>query len=72
MRDEALRAGVYKSPGWNRDFPKIQILTIADLLREAEIRMPPQVATFKKAQRVRTVEEEQGMMELTPNPLPGE
>jgi hypothetical protein len=25
-------AGFYHSPGWNKDYPKIQILTITDLL----------------------------------------
>lgn len=51
MRQEALSAGYYESP-WGR-FPRIQILTISELLRGAEIEMPPQHGTFKEAQRVR-------------------
>ena len=32
MRTEATGAGFYSSPGWNQDYPRLQILTIADLL----------------------------------------
>jgi site-specific DNA-methyltransferase (adenine-specific) len=53
MITEAVSAGFYRSPGWNRDYPKIQILTIDDLLRGAEVKMPPQFGTFRQAPRVR-------------------
>ncbi len=56
MRDvatEAVSAGYYHSPGWNRDYPKIQVLSISQLLHGAEIKMPPAHGTFKEAQRVR-------------------
>ncbi len=46
-------AGRYHSPGWGQDYPKVQILTIEDLLHGAEIKMPPPHGTFKQAQRVR-------------------
>ena len=52
MRAEAASAGFYHSLGWNHDYPKLQILTIAELLAGKGIDMPPirQVnATFKKA-----------------------
>jgi site-specific DNA-methyltransferase (adenine-specific) len=52
MTTEALKAGFYHSIGWNRDYPRIQILTIAELLHNAEVKMPPQFGTFKQAQRV--------------------
>jgi site-specific DNA-methyltransferase (adenine-specific) len=52
MIAEAAAAGLYRSPGWGRNFPKIQILTIAELLRGAVIAMPPPHGTFKQAQRV--------------------
>jgi hypothetical protein len=29
METEAAAAGFYHSPGWDRDYPKLQILTIA-------------------------------------------
>jgi len=44
--------GLYHSPGWDRDYPKLQILTIADLLNGAEVKMPPAAITFKQAERV--------------------
>lgn len=65
MVTEAAAAGVYRSPGWGKDFPKIQILTIAELLRGAEIKMPPAHGTFKQAQRVQMPDAEQGMLDLS-------
>jgi site-specific DNA-methyltransferase (adenine-specific) len=52
METEAVSAGFYHSPGWGRNYPKIQILTIAELLHGAEVQMPPAHGTFKQAQRV--------------------
>ncbi|HLZ81728.1 MAG TPA: DNA methyltransferase [Ktedonobacteraceae bacterium] len=59
MITEAVTAGFYESPHWKK-CPRIQILTIADLLKGAKIDMPPQYGTFKQAQRVKgDVEAEQ-------------
>ncbi len=53
MITEAVSAGYYHSDGWGQDYPRIQILTIDDLLHgRAEVKMPPQFGTFKQAQRV--------------------
>jgi site-specific DNA-methyltransferase (adenine-specific) len=52
MATEAVSAGYYESPGWNKKYPRIQIRTIAELLRGAQVDMPPQYGTFKQAQRV--------------------
>lgn len=52
MRDEALSMGYYTSPGWNQRYPRIQILTVDDLLRGARIEMPPAYGTFRQAGRV--------------------
>jgi site-specific DNA-methyltransferase (adenine-specific) len=53
MRTEAAAAGVYSSPGWGRDYPRLQILTIAQLLgHTAELQMPPTTGPFKAAQRI--------------------
>lgn len=49
MTTEAVSAGFYNSPGWGQKYPKVQILTIADLLRGAEVKMPPPHGTFKQA-----------------------
>ena len=52
MRREAASAGFYKSP-WGR-YPRIQLLTIEDLLGGKSIDYPQAAdVTFKKAQRVR-------------------
>jgi site-specific DNA-methyltransferase (adenine-specific) len=53
MTGEAAASGVYRSPGWERDYPRIQILTIADLLNGAEVKMPSASITFKQAQKVK-------------------
>jgi hypothetical protein len=56
MKTEAAGAGFYESPGWGKKYPRIQILTIADLLTGATIDMPPLSevnVTFKKAARVK-------------------
>ncbi|HVB23585.1 MAG TPA: DNA methyltransferase [Ktedonobacteraceae bacterium] len=53
MKTEAVSAGYYESPGWNQRYPRIQILTIAELLRGTKIDMPPQYGTFKQAQKVK-------------------
>ena len=52
MKTEALSAGYYHSPGWNKDFPRIQILTINELLHGTEPKIPPQFGPFKQAQKV--------------------
>jgi site-specific DNA-methyltransferase (adenine-specific) len=54
MMTEAISAGYYHSPGWGRDYSKIQILTIAELLAGTEIKMPSaaEAGTFKQAPRV--------------------
>lgn len=59
MTTEAASAGFYRSPGWGRDYPKIQILTIGELLKGAEVKMPPAHGTFKQAPRVETAAGEQ-------------
>jgi site-specific DNA-methyltransferase (adenine-specific) len=51
MNTEAVSAGFYASPGWNRNYPKIQILTIEELLNGAQVQMPPVRATFKAAEK---------------------
>jgi DNA modification methylase len=52
MLTEAASAGVYNSPGWQKNYPRLQILTVEDLMRGVEPKMPPAFGTFKQAQRV--------------------
>jgi site-specific DNA-methyltransferase (adenine-specific) len=51
MKKEAVSAGYYRSQGWGRDYPRMQILTVEQLLRGAQVEMPPQHGTFREAQR---------------------
>jgi DNA modification methylase len=54
MKEEAVTAGFFESKTWGKKYPKIQLLTIAELLAGKKIEMPPikQVgATFKKADK---------------------
>jgi site-specific DNA-methyltransferase (adenine-specific) len=51
MQLEATSAGYYHSPGWNQDYPKIQIFTVQELLDGATVKMPPTNMTFKQAEK---------------------
>lgn len=59
MLKEAVEAGFYEAPGINMaEYPKLQILTIADLLNGVGIKMPANVQrTFKAAPRVKPGDE---------------
>jgi DNA modification methylase len=58
MLKEAAEAGFYKSPHLEEKFPRLQILTIEQLLRGELMKYPRWVdATFKKAPRVREAAE---------------
>ncbi len=66
MKVEAVDAGYYHSPIWDKDYPKIQILTIEELLQGKTVDMPPQTqtsVTFAKAPKVSKGEGEQLAME---------
>ena len=52
MRQEVAEAGDYHSPGWNRAYPKLQVLTVAELLTGKQPEMPPTRATFARAERI--------------------
>ncbi|MBU2600646.1 MAG: restriction endonuclease [Actinobacteria bacterium] len=69
MRKEAASSGFYESPGWHTKHPRLQILTVADLLGGAAIDYPSRFGnvTFKAAPRAK---QDQGQtLEL---PLSGE
>ena len=60
MLKEAAEAGFYKPPGLQDKYPRIQILTIEDLLAGKQVAHPRLLdATFKKAPKARTTTEEQ-------------
>lgn len=64
MQAEAVAAGFYTSSGWGKQYPRLQILTVEELLHGAKrLEMPPQAqtaVTFKQAQREQNVTEMQG------------
>ena len=67
MRREAASAGSYKSP-WGKH-PRIQLLTIEDLLGGKSIDYPQAAdVTFKKAQRVRSNPSEQKTLPMEGDP----
>jgi len=66
MQVEAVSAGYYHSPIWNKDYPKIQILTIDELLHGKIVDMPPLAqtnVTFARAQKITQKEGEQLSLE---------
>ena len=56
MSAEAVSAGFYYSNLWQRDYPKIQIRTIADLLEGRNFDLPPHPSMYQPAQRVQRSE----------------
>jgi len=62
MQTEAVTAGFFESKTWGKKYPKIQLLTIDEILGGKKVDMPPikQVeATFKKAEKFRGGKSEQ-------------
>jgi site-specific DNA-methyltransferase (adenine-specific) len=61
MVTEAVSAGYFQSKMWQKDYPRIQILTVEDLLAGKGIDMPPSAyGTFKQAEKVKKKEGKQG------------
>jgi site-specific DNA-methyltransferase (adenine-specific) len=61
MRVEAVSAGFYHSDRWQKDYPKIQILTVEELLGGKQPQLPPWASGgFAKAPKVSRQEGEQG------------
>jgi site-specific DNA-methyltransferase (adenine-specific) len=62
MKTEAISAGFYESKTWGKKYPKIQLLSVENILDGYKIEMPPirQVeATFKKAAKFKGKEGKQ-------------
>ncbi len=62
MTLEAVSAGHYESPFWNRKYPRLQILTVADILNGKKVEMPTRDLIFAKPEREREQEGEQGTL----------
>ena len=62
MVDEAASAGFYASEGWGK-FPRVQILTIEELLDGKTLQMPPSLErTLKQAEKI--IEENKSQPDL--------
>ena len=64
MITEASTAGYYTSTFWQKSYPRLQILTIEQLLAGAAIQMPPETGTFLAAQKVKKAQGEQGTLDI--------
>ena len=62
MRTEATSAGFYHSEIWQRDYPRMQIRTIAELLDGQDFDIPQHASMYQPAQRVRRPEGRQAAM----------
>ena len=63
MRTEAVSAGFYHSAVWQKDFPKIQIRTIGELLDGKVFEVPPHPSMYQAAERVRRADGQQPSMD---------
>ena len=61
MLHEAIQAGFYTSDLWQKQYPRLQIITIARLLAGEEVKMPPPFNAFKEAERIKV---NSGQMEM--------
>lgn len=67
MLKEAAEAGFYKPPGLEDRYPRIQILTIEELLAGKRVEYPRLLeVTFKKAPKARPAAEKKGQLQFEP------
>ncbi len=59
MSSEAASGGFYHSDLWQRDFPKIQLRTVSEMLEGKGFELPNRPASYQPAQRVRRPEGQQ-------------
>ena len=67
MSTEAASGGFYHSDLWQRDFPKIQLRTVSEMLEGRGFELPPRPASYQPAQRVRRPQGQQAPMESLKN-----
>lgn len=63
MRREAASAGFYKAP-WGKDYPRLQLLTVADLLSGKGVEFPRENVTFRKAPKAEASKVESEKLEF--------
>ena len=62
MRAEAVSAGFHHSDLWQRDYPKVQIRTIGELLEGKQFEIPTHPSMYQAAQRIRPAEGRQATL----------
>ena len=62
MRQEAASAGFFHSDLWAREFPKIQLRTVGEMLSGNGFELPPRPADYQPAQRVRCSQGQQARL----------
>lgn len=63
MRTEAASGGFFHSDLWDRNYSKIQIRTVAELLDRQGFDLPPRQPIYRPAQRVRPASGQQGTLD---------
>lgn len=67
MHLEADTAGLWRSDVWKRDYPRIQILSIADLLSGKKPQLPPFVMpTYQQAPKIVVGADQPGLFDVAP------
>jgi site-specific DNA-methyltransferase (adenine-specific) len=64
MITAASTAGFYTSEFWQKSYPRLQILTIEQILAGTVVQMPPETGTFITAQRVKESKGKQAELDL--------
>ncbi len=64
MTKEAVTLGSYTSQFWQKSYPRLQILTIEQLLAGASVQMPPETGTFLAAQKVKKSQGDQSQFNI--------
>lgn len=63
MQAEAAGGGFFHSDLWGRDYPKIQVRTVAQLLSGQSFDLPPRQPMYQAAPRVRSAEGRQSTLD---------
>ncbi len=63
MRSEAASGGFFHSDLWQREYPKIQLRTVSEMMAGQGFDMPPRQPMYQAAERVRPSEGEQATMD---------
>lgn len=62
MRTEAVTSGFYTSEHFHKDYPRIQILTVEELLADKAVQIPTGSVAFKQSQKVSPLSDEQNVL----------